>query len=85
MPLDYEVAGGDAIVRIRLREGQARRLTPAELPALDRPLRFAVIRGGSPPLRADSLAELQKLLAHAAGRSQQARHRHPSRRGGRRR
>jgi len=85
VPLDYEVSGGDAIVRIRLREGQARRLTLAELPALDRPLRFAVVRGASPPLRADSLAELQQLLAHAAGRSQQARHRHPSRRGGRRR
>ena len=85
VPLDYEVVATDAVVRIRLREGQARRLTLEELPALDRPVRFAVVRGGSPPLRADSLAELKQLLAHAGGKSQQSRHRHPSRRGGRRR
>jgi len=85
VPLDYEVAGGLGIVRVRLREGQARRLTSAELPVLDRPIRFAVVRGGAPPLRADSVTELKQLLAHADGRSQQARHRHPSRRGGRRR
>jgi hypothetical protein len=85
VPLDYEVLGSDAIVRIRLREGQARRLTAEELPALDRPVRFAVVRGGAPPLRADTLAELKQLLAQSAGRSNQTRHRHPSRRGGRRR
>lgn len=85
VPLDYEVAGSEAIVRIRLREGQARRLTTDELPALDRPIRFAVVRGGVPPLRADSLAELKQLLAHSGGRSHQTRDRHPSRRGGRRR
>ena len=85
VPLDYEVTGGAGIVRIRLREGQARRLTTAEVPALDRPVRFAVVRGGAPPLRADSLAELKQLLAHSGGRSAQTRHRHPSRRGGRRR
>lgn len=84
-PLDYEVVGGDAIVRIRLREGQARRLSPDELPALDRPIRFAVVRGGASPLRADSIAELKQLLANSGGRSHQSRHRPPSRRGGRRR
>lgn len=85
VPLDYEIAGSEAIVRIRLREGQARRLTTDELPALDRPIRFAVVRGGVPPLGADSLAELKQLLAHSGGRSHQPRHRHPSRRGGRQR
>jgi hypothetical protein len=85
VPLDYEVTGGEGVVRLRLREGQGRRLSSDELPALDRPLRFAVVRGGAPPLRADSLPELRQLLAQTGDRSRQARHRHPSRRGGRRR
>jgi hypothetical protein len=85
VPLDYEIAGGEAVVRLRLREGQGRRLSADELPALDRPLRFAVVRGGAPPLRADSLPELRRLLAQPGRRSQAPRHRHPPRRGGRRR
>jgi hypothetical protein len=85
VPLDYEVAGGQGVVRLRLREGQGRRLSIDELPTLDRPLRFAVVRGGAPPLRADSLPELRQLLAQPGGRYEKPRHRHPSRRGGRRR
>ena len=41
-PLDYEVADGEGVARVRLREGQAKRLRAGELPPLDRPLRFAV-------------------------------------------
>jgi hypothetical protein len=86
VPLEYEVAGGAAVVRINLREGQARRLTPDELPVLDRPLRFAVMRGGEPALRADSLDELVALLKSAGSRARPPRHRqHHPRRGGRRR
>jgi ATP-dependent helicase HrpA len=86
VPLDYEVAAGQGIVRLRLREGQARRLRPDELPAVDRPLRFSVVRGGAPPIHADSLAELKQLLAAPRGRQHQTQRRHPpSRRGGRRR
>ncbi len=86
VPLEYEVAGMEGVVRISLREGQARRLTPGELPALDRPLRFAVMRGGEPPLRADSLDELVALLKSAGNRARPPRHRQqPPRRGGRRR
>ena len=85
VPLEYEVAGGEGVVRLRLREGQGRRLSTDELPVLDRPLRFAVVRGGAPPLRADSLPELRQLLAQPGGRSRQTRHRPPPRRGGRRR
>jgi hypothetical protein len=85
VPLDYEIAGGEGVVRLRLREGQGRRLSSDELPELDRPLRFAVVRGGVPPLRADSLPELRQLLAQAGDRAHQPRHRHPSRRGDRRR
>lgn len=84
--LDYEVEGGHGMVRLRLREGQARRLTTHELPALDRPLRFEVVRGGDPPLRAQTLEELKQLLRQPGRRAQAHRHgnRQP-RRGGRRR
>lgn len=62
VPLDYEIAGGEAVVRLRLREGQARRLTLRELPPFDRPVRFAVVRGGEPPLLADTLPDLLAAL-----------------------
>jgi hypothetical protein len=80
------VSNGSGVVRLKLREGQARRLAPEQLPALDRPIRFAVMRGGEPALRADSLEELMALLKSAGGRARPHRHRqqHP-RRGGRRR
>jgi ATP-dependent RNA helicase HrpA len=61
-PVDYELQEGQGVARIRLREGQAKRLRAEELPALDRPLRFAVQRGRHPPLLADTLPELQALL-----------------------
>jgi ATP-dependent helicase HrpA len=62
VPLDYEVEGGIGIARVRLREGQARRLRSDELPALDRPLRFAVQRGTHAPIQADSISDLQLAL-----------------------
>jgi ATP-dependent RNA helicase HrpA len=62
VPIDYEVAGGEGVARIRLREGQARRLRPDEVPALDRPVRFAVQRGRHAPLLSDTVTELQSLL-----------------------
>ncbi len=87
-PLDYEVADGSGVARLRLREGQARRLQPADLPPLDRPLRFAVIRGGEAPLLADTLEELRELLRRE--RTSRTHRHHPAqgrrpRRGGRRR
>jgi hypothetical protein len=85
IPLQYEVDGGQGVVRVMLREGQARRLTPQELPALDRPVRFAVLRGGEPPLRAATLAELKELLRRPRERARAVRDRRPPRRGGRRR
>lgn len=60
--LDYEVEGGAGVVRLRLKEGQARRLRAEDLPRLDRPLRFTVTRGRRPAIRADSLADLQRQL-----------------------
>ena len=62
VPLDYEVEGGVGVARVRLREGQARRLRQDELPPLDRPLRFAVHRGGHPPIQADTIPALQSAL-----------------------
>jgi hypothetical protein len=61
-PLEYEFEGGLPVVSIRLKEGQARRLRPADLPPLDRPLRFNVIRGRRVVLRASSFEELQRRL-----------------------
>ncbi len=74
IPLEYAVAAGVGIVRLQLREGQARRLTMAEVPVLDRPVRFAVARGNDPPLLADSLSELQALLRDAASRGHPRHH-----------
>ncbi|MFL5516071.1 MAG: DEAD/DEAH box helicase, partial [Gemmatimonadales bacterium] len=65
VPLDYEVVDGEGVARVRLREGQAKRLRPDELPPLDRPLRFAVQRGRHAPLMADTLPALQALLRRA--------------------
>jgi hypothetical protein len=97
VPLDYEIQGGEGIARVRLREGQAKRLRPDELPRLDRPLRFAVQRGRHPPLLADTIPALQAMLrrgpkTHAeedsgpyghAGRGRRHRHGHRAGRGGR--
>jgi ATP-dependent helicase HrpA len=65
VPLDYEVEDGMGVARVRLREGQARRLRQDELPALDRPLRFAVQRGGHPPIQADTIPALHSALQRA--------------------
>jgi ATP-dependent RNA helicase HrpA len=62
VPLDYEIEQGVGVVRLRLKEGQARRLRPADLPPLDRPLRFSVLRGKRPAVRADSLDEMRRQL-----------------------
>jgi len=63
VPIEYEIdRNGDAVARLRLREGQARQLTMADLPPLDRPTRFVVARGDDPPILADSLPGLQAEL-----------------------
>jgi hypothetical protein len=64
--IDYDVEERDgqkqAIARLRLPEKLARTITESELPVLDRPLRFVVIRGQRGAIRADSLDELQEIL-----------------------
>jgi hypothetical protein len=62
VPLDYDVEQGQGIVRLRLKEGQARRLQPKDLPGFDRPVRYTVTRGKHEAVRAASLDELRKGL-----------------------
>jgi hypothetical protein len=57
------VEQGVAVARLRLKEGQARRLQPQDLPAFDRPLRFTVVRGKREAVRADSIDELRQRLS----------------------
>jgi hypothetical protein len=64
-PVEYELQDGAAVARVRLREGQAKRLRPDEVPVLDRPVRFAVQRGRHPPLLADTIPMLQAQLRRA--------------------
>jgi len=62
VPLSYEITEQGGTVRLLLREGQARRLNERELPRLDRPIRFGVVRGNRPSLEANTLEDLQRLL-----------------------
>ena len=54
--------GPRGVARLRLPEKIARTLTEAELPTLDRPLRFIVTRGARGAARADTLDALQDEL-----------------------
>ena len=73
VPMDYDVEPGvGGVIRLRLKEGQARRLHPRDLPPFDRPVRFTVTRGKHDAVRANSLDELRKGL-RTLGSSQRAR------------
>ncbi|HEY6089270.1 MAG TPA: DEAD/DEAH box helicase [Gemmatimonadaceae bacterium] len=65
--IDYDVEERDGqrrgVARLRLPEKVARSLTEAELPQLDRPVRFVVLRGQRGAVRADDLDELRERLA----------------------
>jgi ATP-dependent helicase HrpA len=64
--IDYDVEEADGatkgVARLRLPEKVARSLTEAEVPALDRPVRFVVTRGQRGAVRAATLEELQERL-----------------------
>ncbi|HXG70333.1 MAG TPA: hypothetical protein VNJ04_06925, partial [Gemmatimonadaceae bacterium] len=64
--LDYDVEDSDGaptgVVRLRLPEKIARTLTEDEIPKLDRPVKFVVLRGQRGAVRADTLGELQEKL-----------------------
>jgi ATP-dependent helicase HrpA len=65
--IDYDVEERDGqrrgVARLRLPEKIARTLSEAEIPKLDRPVRFVVLRGQRGAVRADTLEELQSSLA----------------------
>jgi hypothetical protein len=65
--IDYDVEERDGkrtgVARLRLPEKIARTLAAEELPVLDREVRFVVPRGQRGSVRADSLEQLQELLA----------------------
>jgi hypothetical protein len=65
--IDYDVEERDGqrrgVARLRLPEKIARTLTESEIPLLDRPIRFVVLRGQRGAVRADTLGELQEKLA----------------------
>jgi hypothetical protein len=72
-PVDYDVEPGvGGVVRLRLKEGQARRLHPGDLPPFDRPVRFTVTRGKHEAVRASSIDELRSSL-RTLGRLHRAR------------
>src|SRR6185369_6025639 len=64
--IDYDVEEVDGrtigVARLRLPEKIARSLTEAEVPVLDRPVRFVVPRGQRGSVRARTLGELQAQL-----------------------
>ena len=62
VPIEYEVERGQGVARIWLREGQARRLRDEDLPTLDRPIRFGIMRHGEEAVRASTLRELTQRL-----------------------
>jgi hypothetical protein len=78
IPLYYEIEHGQPVVRLRLREGKARRLRAGLLSPLDRPVRFTVLRGRNEVLHASSIDELLAGLARLGGRDR--RHRGSGRR-----
>ena len=65
--IDYDVEERDGtrlgVARLRLPEKIARSLTEQEIPELDRPVRFVVLRGQRGAVRSDSLQDLQERLA----------------------
>lgn len=61
-PADGDGSGVRGVARLRLPEKIARTLAEAELPLLDRPLRFVVHRGPRGAVRAPTLVELQEML-----------------------
>jgi hypothetical protein len=63
--IHYGIERGEAVARLKLREGKARRVRAGDLPPLDRPFRFSVIRGGREVIDAASVDELEAALQEA--------------------
>ena len=81
VPLVYDLENGEGVVRLRLREKQARRLRAPDVPKTDRELQYSVYRGKREVVRARSIGELRAALRGL----EQDRGERSSRRGRRRR
>ncbi len=77
VPINYEVTAEGGVARLHLREGQLRRIREESLPVLDRPLRFAVLRGSHAALEADSLPALMAALRESSERERRSRFKPP--------
>jgi ATP-dependent helicase HrpA len=62
VPIEYRVEVGQGVCWLRLREKQAQRLRPADLPKVPFPLRFSVVRGHHEVGRASTLEELRTVV-----------------------
>jgi hypothetical protein len=72
---------GVGVVRLHLREGQARRFQDRDLPPLDRPVRFAIVRARQAPALGATVAEAMRAL-HRGGDEGEGRDGNRGRRGG---
>ncbi|CAN5834987.1 hypothetical protein BH23GEM6_BH23GEM6_17320 [soil metagenome] len=62
-PLDYAMEDGEAVVRARIPEKVLWQLDENQLPDMDRPLRWTVLRGKREAIRAASLEEARELAS----------------------
>jgi hypothetical protein len=62
-PLDYFVEDGTPLVRARIPEKVLWEIQESDVPELDRPLRWTVLRGKRDAVRADTLEEARELAA----------------------
>ena len=61
-PLDYAVEDGVGIARARIPEKLLWQLSDSDLPAMDRPLHWTILRGKKGAVRASSLEEAKELV-----------------------
>jgi hypothetical protein len=65
-PLDYAIEAGEAIARVRVPAKLLAALNADDVPALDRPLHWTVLRGKRQAIRVATLEEARERLATAA-------------------
>lgn len=74
VPIEYDVENGVGIARLVFKQPQLSRLRAKDIPSLDRPLRFKVLRGSRKAILGRTLAEVRsKLRAERPRRSRNRR------------
>jgi hypothetical protein len=61
VPLDYALEDGIGVARARINEKLLWRIREEDVPEIDRPLRWAVLRGKRGSIRADTIEEAREL------------------------